>query len=84
MQSVSHLTHLSLGKMAAILAEDYFKCILLNKNDRIVIRVSLKFVPRSPVDNKPALVQVLAWRRIGDKPLFEPMLTGFADAYMQN
>ena len=46
--------------MAAILADDNFKCILLNENDRITIRISVKFVPRSPIDNRPALVQVMA------------------------
>ena len=42
--------------MAAILADDNLKCIFLNENDRISIRISLKFVPRSPIDNKSALV----------------------------
>ena len=35
-------------------------------------------------NNKPALVQVMAWRRSGDKPLPEPMLTQFTDVYMRN
>ena len=65
--------------MAAVLTYNIFKCILLNK-----IKISLKFIPRSPIDNEPALVQVMAWRRIGDKPLSEPMLTWFTDAYMQH
>ena len=54
------LTHLPLDKMAALLADDNFKCIFLNENDRTPIRISLKFVPRSPIDNEPALVQVMA------------------------
>ena len=58
-----------LDKMAAILADNNFKCIFLNDIDRILIRISLKFVARSPVDNKPALVQVMACRRTGEKPL---------------
>ena len=66
------LTHLPLDKMAAILADDIFNCIFLNENDKILIKISLKYVPRSPIDNKPALVQVMAWRQIGDKPLSEP------------
>ena len=66
------------------LANNNFKCMFLNENDKILIRISLKFVPRSPIDNKPALVQVMAWRRIGDKPLSEPMLTQFTDAYMRH
>ena len=76
------LTHLPLDKMAAILADNIFKCIFLNENDRILIQISLKFVPRGPIDNKPALVQVMAWRRTGDEPLPEPMLTQFTDTYM--
>ena len=70
--------------MAAILADNNFKCILLNENDRIPIRISLKFVPKSPIDNTPALVQVMAWCRIGNKPLPEPMLTQFADTYIRH
>ena len=70
--------------MAAILADDNFKCIFLNENDRILIRISLKFVARSPIDDKPALVQVMAWRRTGDKSLPEQMLIQFIDAYMQH
>ena len=27
---------------------------------RIPIQISLKFVPKNPIDNKPALVQVMA------------------------
>ena len=45
------LTHLPLDKMAAILTDNIFKCIYLNENDRILIQSSLKFVPRSPIDN---------------------------------
>ena len=46
--------------------------------------ISLKFVPRSLIDNKPVLVQVMAWRRTGDKQLPEPVLTQFTDAYMRH
>ena len=76
------LTHLPLDKMATISADDNLKCIFLNENDRILIRISLKFIPKSAIDSKPALVQVMAWRQIGAKPLPEPMLTRFSDAYM--
>ena len=47
------------------------------------IKISLKFVPKGPLDNNPALVHVMAWRRIGDKPLSEPMLTSITEAYTQ-
>ena len=49
--------------MARILADDSFKCIFLNGNDRIPILISLKFVPWRPISNKLALVQVMAWCR---------------------
>ena len=78
------LTHLPLNKMAVILADDNFECIFLSENDRIPIRISLKFVPCSPIDNKPALIQVMAWRRKEVKPFPEPMRTQFTYAYMQH
>ena len=78
------LTHLPLDEMATILADENLKCIFLNETDKIPIWISLKFVPRSPIDNKPALVQVMAWCRTGDKPLSEPMMAQFTDAYMRH
>ena len=79
------LTHLPLDKMATTLADDNFKCIFLNENDRIPIRFSLKFVPpRNPIDSASALIQVMTWSRTGDKPLPEPTLTQFIDTYVQH
>ena len=49
--------------MAAILADDIVNCIFLNENDRIPIQISLKYVPRSPIDNKTALGQVMVWSK---------------------
>ena len=74
--------HLHLAKMAAILAYDIFNYIFLNENDRILIQISLKYVPRSSIDNKSALVQVMVWCRTGNKPFPEPMMTQYIDAYM--
>ena len=74
------LTHLTLDKVAAILADGTFKCIFLNGNNRLPIGISLKFVPRCPINNKPALVRVMAWCRTGDKPFPETMITLFTDA----
>ena len=42
--------------MAAILADDIFKCIFLNENVRISIKISMKFIPKGPIDNNPAFV----------------------------
>ena len=51
-----------------------FKCIFLNENVWIVIKISLNFVPKGPINNISVLVQIMAWRRPGDKPLSEPMM----------
>ena len=58
-------------------ADDTFKSIVLNENVRISIESSLKFVPKGPINYNPALVQIMAWRRSGDKPLSEPMMVCF-------
>ena len=55
-------------------ADDIFKCIFLYENAQISLKISLKFVPKVRINNIPALVQIMAWRRPGDTPLSEPML----------
>ena len=65
-------------------ADDIFKCIFLNENVSIAIKISLKFVPKGPINNIPSLVQIMAWRRPGDKPLSEPNDGQFTDAYMRH
>ena len=42
------------------------------------IKISLKFIPKGPIGNIPALVQMMAWRRPGDKPLSEPMMVSLS------
>ena len=69
------------GQNGRHFVDDIFKRIFLNEKFRISIQISLKFVPMSPIDNKPALVQIMAWHRTGDKPLPEPMMALFIDAY---
>ena len=54
--------------------DDITKCIFLKENFWIPTIVSLKFDPKGPINNIPALVQIMAWRRPGDKPLSEPMM----------
>ena len=70
--------------MAATLADDNFKYNFVNENVLISIMISLKFVPKGPINNMQALVQIMAWRRSGDKPLSEPMMVYFTDAYMRH
>ena len=55
-------------------AADIFQCIFLNENVWIPINISLKFVPKGPINDDPALVQIRAWHRPGDKPLSEPVM----------
>ena len=54
--------------------DNIFKCIFLNENISISNKISMNFVPKGPINNIPALVQIMAWRRPGDKPLSEPMM----------
>ena len=55
-------------------ADDIFRRIFFNENVWISIKISLKCVPKGPVNNITALVQILAWRLPGYKPLSEPMV----------
>ena len=64
--------------------DDIFRCNFVNEKFYILMKISPKFVPKSLTDNMPALVQEMAWCRIGDKPLSEPMLNQFTDAYMRH
>ena len=81
--SLALLTHWDQDKMAATLADDIFKCIFLIENVWILIRISLKFVPEVPIYHKPTLVQIMAWRLLGAKPLYELMMAYFTDANMR-
>ena len=72
------------GENGRHFADDIFKCIFFDEKFCILIRISRKFVPQGPIDIKWALVQVMAWRRIGDKQLPEPMLIQFTDVYMRH
>ena len=69
-----HLTHWGREKNGCSFADDTFKRIFLTENVWIAIKIPLKFVPKGPINNNPALVQIMAWRRPGDKPLSEPMM----------
>ena len=54
--------------------DDIFKCIFLNENVLISVKISLKCVHKGPINNIPALVQIMAWCQPGNKPLSEPMM----------
>ena len=57
--------------------DDIFKCIFCKENVWIWFSTSLKFVSNGPIDNVPAMVQIMAWHRPGDKLLSEPMMVSF-------
>ena len=68
------LRHWGREKIGRHSPDDIFKCISLNENIWILIKMSLKFVPKVPTSSNPALVQIMASRRLGAKPYSEPML----------
>ena len=65
-------------------ADDIFKCIFLNENASIAIEISLKFVPKGPINNIPVIGsdnclassrrQAIIWTNDGQ----------FTDAYMRH
>ena len=59
-------------------ADDIFKRDFLNENIWIQIKISLKFVHKGPINNIPAMVQMMAWRRPGHNPLSEPMIVNLS------
>ena len=73
-------------KMAAILQVTF--SIILNdfSNEKywIVIQISLTFIRMGPINTKPPLVWIMAWRRTGDKSVSEPTMTHITDAYMRH
>ena len=70
--------------MANILQMIFSNQFFLYESCIILIQISLKFVPKGSINNKPALVQIMAWHQTGNKPLSEPMMAWFTDAYMHH
>ena len=54
---------------------DIFKYMFLNENICISIEILLMLVPKGSINNIKALVQVMAWRQPGDKPMMVSLLT---------
>ena len=42
-------------------------------------KIALKYIMNGLIDNISALVQIMAWCRTGDKPLYDPVMTQFLD-----
>ena len=71
---LSVLNTLRPGQDGCQYPDDIFKYIFLNENVWISIEISRKCTLKGQINNIPALVQIMAWRRPGDKPLSEPMV----------
>ena len=67
------LTHWGRDKWTPF-RQRHFQMNFLDWKCLISIKISLKFVPKGPINKIPALVQITAWRRPGDKLLSEPMM----------
>ena len=78
---VSPVDTLNPKQNGRIFADDIFKLIFFNENIWISIKISSKFVPNCPINNKSSLVQVMTWRRTGDEPLPVTMMTWLNCAY---
>ena len=64
-------------------ADEIFKCIFVNEIFLISNESSFRYVLLGLIDNNPALVQIMAWRRADDKLLFEPMMAYFTETCMR-
>ena len=64
------LTHWGWDEMDAIMQTIFSNAF----SERKCLNSDQKFVPRDPINNIPALVQIMTLRRPGDKPLSEPMM----------
>ena len=60
--------------MADIFQTTFSNAFFFNENFSIAVKISLKFVPSGTINNIPASVKIMAWRRPGNKPLSEPMM----------
>ena len=63
--------------MAAIFQTTFSNGFSWMKVCEFRFEISLKSVPKGPINIMPALVQKIAWRRPGDKPLSEPLMVSF-------
>ena len=72
--TVQNLTHWGRDKMAAISQMSCSSAFSWMKMYEFHLKVSLNFVPKFRISIIPALVEIMAWHRPGDKPLCEPMM----------
>ena len=71
---VAGLTVWALNKMAAISQKTFSNAFSLRNIFVFAFLFNWNLLPGVSIDNRSALVQVMAWRRRGDKPLPETMM----------
>ena len=64
--------------------DDIFNSVVLSENCSILIQISLKYVPKGPINNKLAWVRIMHWSRSEDKPLSQPRIAWFGDEYVRH
>ena len=67
------LTHWGRDKMPAVSQTAFSNGFSWMKIFQFRLQFHWSLFPKGPINNIPALVQIMAWRRPGDKPLSEPM-----------
>ena len=72
--SFDHLTHWGRDKMAAISQTIFSSEFSWMKIYEFRLRFHWSLFPRFKINNIPALVQIMDWRRSGDKPLSDTMM----------
>ena len=70
----TRISHWGWHKMAANFLATFSNAFSWMKVYKFRLRVHSKFVSKGPIDNIPALVEIMAWRWPGDKPLSETMM----------
>ena len=73
-KSLNYVWHIEADTKLSPFHRQYIQMSFLEYNAWILFKISPKFVPKVRIDNIPTLVQIMAWCRPGDKPLFEPMV----------
>ena len=53
---------------------NYHSLILITLICVSKVQISLKFVPKGQINDKPALIQIMAWHRTGDRTLYVPII----------
>ena len=61
-----------------------FIYIFSNENAWILVSISLRFVPKGPINNIPSSIQTMVWRRSGDTPLSGAKMALFNDVHMRH